>query len=71
MTAGIPQGSMLGLLLWDLAYDVFPQLGLPNDVQLIAYADDLAITVQAGSDVEVELRENQTKGRRLDGEVSA
>ena len=38
---GVPQGSVLGLLLWNIAYDyVLTRAVLPEGYSLICYADD-------------------------------
>lgn len=47
VTAGVPQGSILGPLLWNLAYDGVLELDLPTGAQVVAYADDLALLVTA------------------------
>lgn len=61
MTAGVPQGSILGPLLWNITYDGVLRIeDLPAGVDLIAYADDLAVTIQAGTPEELEEVTNYT-----------
>lgn len=43
MSAGVPQGSVLGPILWNIYYDRVLRLRMPGGVTLIRYADDLAI----------------------------
>lgn len=45
--AGIPQGSILGPTLWNLYYDPVLQLEVPEGVELIGFADDLALVACA------------------------
>ena len=43
ITAGVPQGSVIGPALWNILYDGILNVKVPKSVSLIAYADDLAI----------------------------
>lgn len=47
VSAGVPQGSILGPHLWNLSYDEVLHLKVPEGVKVIAYADDLAVIVLA------------------------
>lgn len=60
MSAGVPQGSILGPTLWNLLYDGVLQLKIPHDVTLVAYADDLAIIALGRTEEELEMKANTT-----------
>lgn len=47
---GVPQGSVLGPLLWNIYYDEVLRLPMPEGVQIIGYADDLAVVATADSE---------------------
>lgn len=49
MSGGVPQGSVLGPLLWNIMYDGILRLRLPEDAQIIGFADDIALVVTASS----------------------
>lgn len=40
---GVPQGSVLGPLLWNLAYDAVLRIDLPDGVHVVCYADDTLV----------------------------
>ena len=44
-TCGVPQGSVLGPLLWNVQYDGVFGVDVPQGVELVGYADDLAVLV--------------------------
>lgn len=54
LTAGVPQGSVLGPTMWNILYDSLLREKVPEGVELIAYADDVAITASSNYKLTVE-----------------
>lgn len=54
VTAGVPQGSVLGPLLWNIMYDGILRLELPEKTTIVGFADDIAIVVTAKHIHEIE-----------------
>lgn len=60
LSAGVPQGSVLGPTLWNvLFYDVL-RVNLPDGVTLLAYADDLAVITSDEKEREMVRKGNAT-----------
>jgi hypothetical protein len=51
MVSGVPQGSVLGPLLWNLAYDEILRSALPPGSSVVCYADDTMV-IAGGVDYE-------------------
>lgn len=58
ITQGVPQGSVLGPLLWNVLYNGILKLELPTGCTTVAYADDLALVVKADEMEDVVTRGN-------------
>ena len=46
ITGGVPQGSELRLLLWNLMYNPIFSLKLPLEAKVVGFADDIAVVVR-------------------------
>nr|XP_049691667.1 uncharacterized protein LOC126053518 [Helicoverpa armigera]XP_049704749.1 uncharacterized protein LOC126056273 [Helicoverpa armigera]XP_049706070.1 uncharacterized protein LOC126056578 [Helicoverpa armigera] len=55
MTCGVPQGSVLGPLLWNIGYDWVLRGELPSGADLTCYADDTLVTARGSSHREAAL----------------
>lgn len=58
MTCGVPQGSVLGPYLWNALYDAVLEARVGEGAELVAFADDLALIVTAGTKEDVISRTN-------------
>ncbi|KAL4083690.1 hypothetical protein QTP88_029006 [Uroleucon formosanum] len=54
LTYGVPQGSVLGPTLWNVLYDDLLRVPLPEGVEYLAFADDVALVATAKDAYELE-----------------
>jgi len=47
VTFGVPQGSVIGPIPWNIFYDDLLRLEQQNGVQLVSFADDITIVSTA------------------------
>ena len=63
VTSGVPQGSVLGPLLWNIMYDGLLNLDLPDGSSLVGFADDVAVLVTARTTATLEIMANESLRR--------
>lgn len=56
---GCPQGSCSGPGFWSILYDPLLELGYPDGVEVIAFADDLLFLVEGDTEFEMECAANE------------
>lgn len=61
--AGVPEGSVLGTTLWNNRYDGVLTLNLPAGIDMIAYADDVALIASSRSVPKLKSAVRDTIGR--------
>jgi len=58
VSCGVPQGSVVGPLLWNMTYDQVLLVSLPHGVSVIGFADDTLVIAQGKTCAAVEVQMN-------------
>lgn len=58
ITSGVPQGSVVGPLLWNMTYDAILKKELPHGTEILGFADDTMLIGAGKSIAELEERVN-------------
>jgi hypothetical protein len=66
VSAGVPQGSVMGAILWNVMYDAVLRLKLPPEVEIVGFADDIVLVVMGDSVAQVEVRSTRAIGTVVD-----
>lgn len=54
VTCGVPQGSVIGPTLWNILYEGLLRTRLPEGVEYLAFADDVALIARAKDSIKLE-----------------
>ena len=46
VSAGVPQDSVLGPVLWNIMYGFVLRIRLPKGTQIVRFADDIALVIR-------------------------
>lgn len=58
LSSGIPQGSVLGPILWNILYNGVLDFEVSEESVVVAYADDVAVLLTASSEAQLKHRGN-------------
>lgn len=56
ISCGVPQGSVLEPVLWNIYLDNILSAEVPEDTEILCYADDTAIIVMANSNEKSKIK---------------
>lgn len=58
ITGGVPQGSVVGPLLWNITYNSVLKTALPEGAELVSFADDTLVVAYVKTTIELESTDN-------------